>query len=114
MQSIALGMLCVPPSYLNVPYVKVLVQAISGIAKDFGKMSAKFTQKILVPQDREDRELYKWVALLTGSKNALKGAGFFIGSILLGTVGFRSALLCLMAGLFTVFFSECNFLKKWK
>ena len=56
MQSIALGMLCVPPSYLNVPYV-MLVQAISGIAKDFSKMSAKFT-KVLVPQDQEDR-LYK-------------------------------------------------------
>ena len=109
MQSIALGMLCVPPSYLNVPYV-MLVQAISGIAKDFSKMSAKSSLKVLVPQDQEDR-LYKWVALLTGSKNALKGAGFFIGSILLGTVGFRSALLCLMAGLFTVFLLSVIFLK---
>lgn len=109
MQSIALGMLCVPPSHLNVPYV-MLAQAISGIAKDFSKMSAKSSLKVLVPKDQEDR-LYKWVALLTGSKNALKGAGFFIGSILLGTVGFRLALLYLMLGLFAVFLLSVIFLK---
>ena len=67
-------------------------QALSGIAKDLTKMSSKSAVKLVVPQDAPTT-LYKWVAVLTGSKNALKGVGFFIGGLLLTLVGFRTALL---------------------
>jgi predicted MFS family arabinose efflux permease len=71
-------------------------QALSGIAKDLNKMSAKSSIKLLVARDRQ-ATLYRWVARLTGSKNALKGAGFFLGAVLLATLGFRGAVLA-MAG----------------
>ena len=61
--------------WLGVVYVMIL-QAASGIAKDLNKMSAKTAIKQLVPSD-ENNKLFKWVALLTGSKNTLKGCGFF-------------------------------------
>jgi predicted MFS family arabinose efflux permease len=76
-------------------------QALSGIAKDLTKMSAKSAVKVLVPQG-DDAGLFKWVAVLTGSKNALKGAGFFVGSLLLSVFGFRGALLAMAAGVFAV------------
>ncbi len=96
-QLTALAMLAlVPESWLVVAYVMV-AQALSGIAKDLTKMSSKSAVKLVVPEDAPGA-LYKWVALLTGSKNALKGVGFFLGGLLLSTVGFQSALL-LLAGL---------------
>ncbi len=67
-------------------------QALSGIAKDLTKMSAKSAVKVLVPTG-DQSGLFKWVAVLTGSKNALKGVGFFVGGLLLSTSGFRGALL---------------------
>lgn len=95
-QLLALGMLAAAPeSLLVVPYVMV-AQALSGIAKDLTKMSSKSAIKLIVPEDAEG-QLYRWVALLTGSKNALKGVGFFLGGLLLTTVGFRTALVVLMA-----------------
>lgn len=75
-----------------------LSQGLSGIAKDLTKMSAKSAIRSLVPEDANSR-LFKWVALLTGSKNALKGAGFFIGGVLLTTAGFEGALIIMAAGL---------------
>ena len=63
-------------------------QALSGVAKDLTKMSSKSAGK-LVGGTGENKTLFKWVAALTGSKNALKGAGFFIGSGLLTWVGFQ-------------------------
>ncbi|MGD8999049.1 MAG: organoarsenical effux MFS transporter ArsJ [Granulosicoccaceae bacterium] len=69
-------------------------QALSGIAKDLTKMSAKSAIKLVVPEGT-DSLLYKWVGLLTGSKNALKGLGFFIGGVLLGMAGFANALYLL-------------------
>jgi predicted MFS family arabinose efflux permease len=66
-------------------------QALSGIAKDLNKMSAKASVKIMVTED-SGSQLFKWVAILTGSKNALKGGGFFIGAALLEWIGFRGAL----------------------
>ena len=69
-------------------------QALSGIAKDLSKMSAKSSVKLLVA-DNEQSRLYRWVAVLTGSKNTLKGVGFFLGGLLLSLVGFRTALLLL-------------------
>ena len=74
------------------------LQALSGIAKDLTKMSSKSAIKVLVPDDTEST-LFKWVALLTGSKNALKGVGFFLGGLLLSTVGFRYALWLMAGGL---------------
>jgi len=95
-QLLALSMLAAAPdSLLVVPYV-MASQALSGIAKDLTKMSSKSAIKLVVPAG-ESGQLYRWVALLTGSKNALKGVGFFLGGLLLTTVGFRPAVLVLMA-----------------
>src|SRR6185503_19100608 len=69
-------------------------QALSGIAKDLTKMSAKSAVKVLVPKGDESG-LFKWVAVLTGSKNALKGAGFFVGGALLSMLAFRGALVAM-------------------
>ena len=95
-QILALGMLgFAPESWLVVPYV-MASQALSGIAKDLTKMSSKSAVKLVVPEDSESA-LFKWVAILTGSKNALKGVGFFVGGLLLTLVGFQTAMLILVA-----------------
>ncbi len=88
---------------IAVPYVMV-AQAFSGIAKDLTKMSSKSAIRLVIPQDAQS-SLFKWVAILTGSKNALKGVGFFLGSVLLTTVGYVNALLIMAIGLFLVFLS---------
>lgn len=90
-QIIALSLLLVPEALLTVPWV-MAAQALSGIAKDLNKMSAKSAIKLLVPEGAEG-QLYKWVAALTGSKNALKGVGFFLGGGLLNVAGFKGAIL---------------------
>ncbi|MGF1739147.1 organoarsenical effux MFS transporter ArsJ [Photobacterium satsumensis] len=95
MQVGALVMLAVPSAYLTVPWV-MLAQAVSGIAKDLNKMSAKSAIKTLVPGEQQGA-LYKWIAILTGSKNALKGAGFFLGGLLLAVIGFKGAVLAMAA-----------------
>lgn len=82
----------------SVIYV-MAVQGASGVAKDLSKMSSKSAVKLLAPS--EDGSLFKWVAALTGSKNAVKGVGFFIGASLLGITGFQSAVL-FMAAVLTV------------
>jgi predicted MFS family arabinose efflux permease len=93
-QLCALGMLALPPAgWLVVPYV-MAAQALSGIAKDLTKMSSKSAVKLVVPEG-DSGALYKWVAILTGSKNALKGVGFFLGALMLSAIGFRSALAVL-------------------
>lgn len=97
LQILALAMLLVDPVLLSVPWV-MAAQALSGIAKDLNKMSAKSSIKLLVPADRQGR-LFRWVALLTGSKNALKGVGFFLGAALLAGLGFRGAVGAMLAGL---------------
>lgn len=102
MQVIALFMLMVPNDFLwsamaGVPWV-MAAQALSGIAKDLNKMSAKSAIKQLVPKG-EEGQLYRWVALLTGSKNALKGVGFFLGGALLSLFGFHGALTLMAAAL---------------
>lgn len=91
LQVVALAMLLVPADWLTVAWV-MMAQALSGIAKDLNKMSAKSAIKTLVPAGAEG-QLYRWVALLTGSKNALKGVGFFLGGALLSGLGFQGALL---------------------
>ncbi|RRR72976.1 MAG: MFS transporter [Candidatus Viridilinea halotolerans] len=92
-QLLALALLAfAPPSLLVVPYV-MLAQALSGIAKDLTKMSSKSAVKLVAGETQG--QLYKWVSILTGSKNAIKGVGFFLGALLLSLVGFQSALLIL-------------------
>ena len=87
MQVVALSMLAlVQPAWLTVPYVMV-AQALSGIAKDLTKMSSKSAIKFVVADDAQST-LFKWVAILTGSKNALKGVGFFVGGLLALPRGF--------------------------
>jgi len=100
MQVVALLALTVPDVWLSVPYV-MAAQALSGIAKDLNKMSAKASVKIMV-DDGGQSKLFKWVAVLTGSKNALKGGGFFIGGALLEWIGFRSTLVVLAGSLLVV------------
>lgn len=102
LQIIALAMLAVNPSWLSIPYV-MAAQALSGIAKDLNKMSAKSAIKFLLPSQEQKGALYQWVAILTGSKNALKGVGFFVGAALLSWVGFQASLLGMSAVLVGVF-----------
>ena len=95
------------PKGWSVAYVMV-AQAISGIAKDLNKMSAKSAIKTVVPetpdnQERGEQQLFRWVAILTGSKNALKGVGFFLGGVLLTTIGFNAAVAVLAAALLLAF-----------
>ncbi len=95
------------PRWWSVAYVMV-AQAISGIAKDLNKMSAKSAIKTVVPETPDDHsrgeaQLFRWVAILTGSKNALKGVGFFLGGVLLATIGFNAAVAAMAAGLFMAF-----------
>ncbi|WP_414754969.1 organoarsenical effux MFS transporter ArsJ [Anabaena sp. CCY 9910] len=89
--------------WLAVIYVMV-AQAFSGIAKDLTKMSSKSAIRLVVPQD-DQSSLFKWVAILTGSKNALKGVGFFVGSALLGLFGFVNALFVMAGGLLLLMFT---------
>ncbi len=79
---------------VSVAYVMV-VQGASGVAKDLAKMSSKSAVKLLAPS--EDGGLFRWVAMLTGSKNAVKGFGFLLGAGLLATVGFIWAVLGMAA-----------------
>ncbi|MFQ3661016.1 MAG: organoarsenical effux MFS transporter ArsJ [Chloroflexaceae bacterium] len=94
-QLVALSLLAfAPPSLLVVPYV-MLAQALSGIAKDLTKMSSKSAVKLVAGESQG--QLYRWVSVLTGSKNAIKGLGFFVGALLLTLVGFQNALMILGA-----------------
>lgn len=69
------------------------VQGVSGVAKDLAKMSSKSAVKLLAPTEGDG--LFRWVARLTGSKNAVKGLGFFVGAALLGLAGFTAAVLAM-------------------
>ena len=104
LQVVALSMLLVPATWLLVPWV-MAAQALSGIAKDLNKMSAKSSIKLLLPGDAH-AALFRWVALLTGSKNALKGVGFFLGGALLTTLGFRPAVAAMAAALALVWLAS--------
>lgn len=78
----------------------MLVQGLSGVAKDLAKMSSKSAVKILAPT--EGGGLFRWVALLTGSKNAIKGSGFLLGAVLLAVFGFVPSVLTMAAILFVI------------
>src|SRR5215469_11806037 len=77
----------------------VVAQGISGVAKDVTKTASKSAIKATSADGNS--QLFRWVAWFTGSKNAMKGAGFFVGGLLLEVAGFRGALW-LMAGLIGV------------
>lgn len=121
LQVAALSMLLVPTELLTMAWV-MAAQALSGIAKDLNKMSAKSSIKILLPEQNsndgiennynEQRRLYKWVARLTGSKNALKGVGFFLGGALLSLFGFQSAIALMALVLSAVWLLSMRYLKK--
>lgn len=89
--------------WLAVFYVMV-AQAFSGMAKDLTKMSTKSAIRLVVPQNAQSA-LFKWVAILTGSKNALKGVGFFLGSALLALFGFVNSLWIMAGGLSLLMFA---------
>ncbi|MCP3674455.1 MAG: organoarsenical effux MFS transporter ArsJ [Gammaproteobacteria bacterium] len=110
LQVFALSMLLLPSPQLTVAWV-MLAQALSGIAKDLNKMSAKSSIKLLVDDNAQDT-LYRWVALLTGSKNTLKGVGFFLGGALLTLLGFKGAITSMAGMLFVVWILSLLFLKK--
>ncbi|WP_283647230.1 organoarsenical effux MFS transporter ArsJ, partial [Marinovum algicola] len=78
----------------SVAYV-MAVQGASGVAKDLAKMSSKSAVKVLAP--KEGGGLFRWVALLTGSKNAVKGLGFLAGAAALGLFGFTASVLGMAA-----------------
>nr|WP_174830533.1 organoarsenical effux MFS transporter ArsJ [Ruegeria sp. HKCCA4812] len=75
----------------------MIVQGASGVAKDLAKMSSKSAVKLLAPS--EGGALFRWVAVLTGSKNAVKGLGFLLGAAMLATLGFIPAVLAMAAAL---------------
>ena len=83
--------------WLSVAFVTA-AQGVSGVAKDLAKMSSKSAVKLLAPADQQGA-LFRWVAALTGSKNAVKGVGFFMGGALLAAFGFEASVLGMAAGL---------------
>ena len=78
----------------------LVAQGICGVAKDLTKTASKSAIKVTADQvkNQEAGQLFKWVAWFTGSKNAMKGVGFFLGGLLLETLGFPWSVW-LMAGL---------------
>lgn len=91
----------------SVVYV-MAVQGLSGVAKDLAKMSSKSAVKLLAPQG--EGHLFRWVALLTGSKNAVKGLGFFVGAALLALAGFTAAIWAMAAVLAAILIAVVLFL----
>ena len=86
------------------------VQGVSGVAKDLAKMSSKSAVKLLAPKG--DGGLFRWVAALTGSKNAVKGLGFFLGAAMLALAGFRPAVLAMALVLAVILLAVVLFLPK--
>ncbi|MEM9392725.1 MAG: organoarsenical effux MFS transporter ArsJ [Pseudomonadota bacterium] len=84
------------------------VQGASGVAKDLAKMSSKSAVKLLAPEG--DGALFRWVAALTGSKNAVKGAGFLVGAAMLGLVGFETSVIFMAVVLSAVLIAAVLFM----
>lgn len=86
---------------LSVAWV-VLAQGICGVAKDLTKTASKSAIKVTQSQLQDQLEgqagqqgagqLFRWVAWFTGSKNAMKGVGFFLGGWMLQVLGFQASL----------------------
>jgi predicted MFS family arabinose efflux permease len=77
-----------------------VAQGVCGVAKDLTKTASKSAIKLTAGE--ASGRLFKWVAFFTGSKNAMKGAGFFLGGVLLESLGFRGALWAMAAALAVV------------
>ena len=107
MQLVALAMLLVPADALTVAWV-MAAQALSGVAKDLNKMSAKSSIKSFT----SEQALFGWVTALTGSKNALKGVGFFLGGLLLSQLGFQGAIKAMLGGLTLIWLISLILLKQ--
>lgn len=90
----------------------MLVQGASGVAKDLAKMSSKSAVKRLAPDNNGG--LFRWVAVLTGSKNAVKGAGFLLGAVLLGSFGFVGAVLGMALVLMVILLALLVALPPWR
>ena len=87
----------------------LIVQGFSGVAKDLTKMSSKSAVKLLAPNNQSS--LFRWVAILTGSKNAVKGFGFLLGCVLLATIGFYNSLITMVVIVFFVLICSLFLLK---
>ncbi len=124
LQIIALTMLMLPNDLLSIAWV-MFAQAISGIAKDLNKMSAKSAIKSLARITQKSHQatlddvtiheqgrLFRWVAVLTGSKNTLKGIGFFLGGALLMVTSFQGAVAIMAACLVLMWFASLMLLTK--
>ncbi|MFY8083122.1 MAG: organoarsenical effux MFS transporter ArsJ [Rubrivivax sp.] len=85
----------------------VLAQGVCGVAKDLTKTASKSAIKLTAGQ--ASGRLFKWVAFFTGSKNAMKGIGFFLGGVLLQALGFTHALWAMAALLALVFVGVVGF-----
>jgi predicted MFS family arabinose efflux permease len=88
----------------------MFVQGLSGVSKDLTKMSSKSAVKLLAPE--KNTKLFKWVSFLTGSKNTVKGLGFFIGGLLLYLFDFQTSLVIMSIILFVVLIVIEFFFKK--
>ena len=86
----------------------MVAQGVSGVAKDLAKTSAKSAVRILAPAAQG--ALFRWVAALTGSKNAVKGFGFLLGAALLATLGFHAAALAMAAVLALILAGVAGFM----
>jgi predicted MFS family arabinose efflux permease len=95
---------------VSVAYV-MACQSLSGIAKDLTKMSSKSAIKLVVPDDAQST-LFRWVSLLTGSKNALKGVGYFLGGLLITLLGFTGGLLAMALALAVVLATAVTMLRQ--
>jgi len=82
-------------------------QGLCGVAKDLTKTASKSAIKLTASQ--ASGQLFKWVAFFTGSKNAMKGIGFFLGGVLLQALGFTHALWAMAALLALVFVGVVGF-----
>jgi len=92
---------------LSVAWV-VMAQGVCGIAKDLTKTASKSAIKVSAGEGSS--RLFKWVAWFTGSKNAMKGVGFFLGGFLLQAVGFQWALWLMASALAVVLIAVLVFL----
>jgi len=85
----------------------VLAQGVCGVAKDLTKTASKSAIKLTAGD--ASGQLFRWVAFFTGSKNAMKGVGFFLGGVLLQAVGFQTALWIMAGLLFLVLLGVVGF-----
>jgi MFS family permease len=88
----------------------VIAQGICGVAKDLTKTASKSAIKLTAGE--ASGQLFKWVAFFTGSKNAMKGVGFFLGGVLLQAIGFQRSLWVMAALLSLVFVGVVSFVPR--